>query len=123
MLAQIGDFTFKVNDTAYDSFKRSIKYKYSTMQRIGTFDDYQSVGKYEESIELNGILITKSQSQLDAFEKIAQDKKAKTLAFANGRCESVIITSLEMDRSSFLKDGAFLKQSFKIGLKVVGGGL
>ncbi|MBD3842591.1 MAG: phage tail protein [Campylobacterales bacterium] len=123
MLAQIEDFTFEVNDTAYDTLKRSINYRFSSMQRLGNFDDWQSVGKHEESIELNGVLIAKSQAQLDDFEKLAEAKVARTLAFSNGRCKTILILNLELEQSNFLKDGAFLKQGFKITLVVDGSGL
>lgn len=123
MLAQIEDFTFEVSDTAYDTLKRSINYRFNTMQRLGNHDDYQSVGKHEEGIELNGVLLLKSQTQLDDFEKMAEQKIARTLAFSNGRCKTILILNLELEQSNFLKDGAFLRQSFKITIAVDGSGL
>lgn len=123
VLAQIEDFIFEINDTAYDTLKRSISYKFSQTQRIGNFDDWQNVGKHEESIEIDGVLLAKSQEQLKAFEKMAEEKKTRTLAFSNGTCKTIIILNLELEQSNFLKDGAFLKQAFKISLAVDGNGL
>ena len=53
---------------------------------------------------------------------MARDKKPLTMAFTNGTCLTVLILNLELDQSSFLKDGAFLRQTYKISLGVVGDG-
>ncbi len=123
MLAQIEDFTFEIDKTAYDRLKRSINYRFNSTQRIGNHDNWQNVGKHEESIELSGVLLLKSQTQLDDFEKMAEEKVARTLAFSNGRCKTILILSLELEQSSFLKDGAFLRQGFTISIAVDGSGL
>jgi len=120
VLAQIDDFVFEIDNTAYDVLKREIEYRYNSSKRIGNFDDHQAIGKYEEKIQFDGVLIAKKQSQLDDFEKMAQEKTPKTLALPSGRAKSVIIKKLEIERSSFLKTGEFLRQNFKISLKVVG---
>jgi phage protein U len=122
VLAQIDDFIFDINDTSFDNFKRTISYRFNTNQRLGNFDSWQSSGKHEETIEIKGKLIVQSQSQFRQFEIMAQAKLPRTLAFTDGTCKTVIILGLELDRSGFLKDGAFLKQAFKIDIAVVGDG-
>ena len=122
MLAQIGDYLFEINQTNFDKLKRSINFNFTSTQRLGNFSSWQSVGKYEETINIDGTLIAKSQEQLKAFELMARDKKPLTMAFTNGTCLTVLILSLELDQSAFLKDGAFLRQTYKISLGVVGDG-
>lgn len=122
MLAQIGDYLFEINKTNFDKLKRSLNFNFTSTQRLGNFSSWQSVGKYEETINIDGTLIAKSQEQLKAFELMARDKKPLTMAFTNGTCLTVLILSLELDQSSFLKDGAFLRQIYKISLGVVGDG-
>ena len=122
MLAQIDEFIFEINHTSFEQLKRTINYRFNTNQRLGNFDNWQSSGKHEESIEIKGTLISKSQSQLKSFELLAQEKLPRTLAFTDGTCSTILILALELDRSSFLKDGAFLQQSFKIDIAVIGDG-
>lgn len=122
MLAQIGDYLFEINQTNFDKLKRSINFNFTSTQRLGNFSSWQSVGKYEETINIDGTLIAKSQEQLKAFELMARDKKPLTMAFTNGTCLTVLILNLELDQSAFLKDGAFLRQTYKISLGVVGDG-
>lgn len=120
MLAEIGNFKFEINETAYEKLSRSINYKFNSTQRLGSFDNWQSVGKYEETINLEGTLILKSQEQLKDFETMAKEKKVQRFGTAK-ISKQVIILNLELDRSNFLNDGQFLKQSFKISMAVVGG--
>lgn len=118
MLAQIDDFMFEVNKTSFDNLKRSISYKFSLNERIKNFNTFQNIGKYEEKIELEGVLLLKSQEQLKKFETMAKEKKARTLAFGDGTCKTIIILSLDLNQSQFLNNGSFLRQSFKIDLAV-----
>lgn len=119
MLAKIDDFTFEVTNASYNSLKRSMDYRFNAQQRISNHDYFQDISKYEESIELKGVLLLKSQSQLKDLEDMAKEKKERLLVFTNGTCKTVIILTLELEQSNFLKDGAFLKQSFKINLAVI----
>lgn len=122
MLAQIGDYLFEVNNTSFDKLKRKVSFGFTAQKRLGNFDGWQDVGKYEETIDINGTLIAKSQTQLKDFELMAREKQPVTMAFTNGTCLTVIILDLEAEQNSFLKDGAFLRQTYKIGLAVVGDG-
>lgn len=117
MLALIGDYKFEINKTNFEKLRRNISFGFTSSQRLGNFKKWQSVGKYEETIDIDGTLITKSQSQLKAFEYMAREKKPVTMIF-NGVSITVIILNLDTDQSLFLKDGAFLKQTYKIKLAV-----
>ena len=122
MLSIIGDFKFEINDTNYDKFTSSTNFRFATHARLGNFDEYQDVGKHEESIEIEGVLIAKSQTQLKDFEVMAKKKEPVTIAFGDGTCKTILIFNIEKERNTFLKDGAFLKQTYKIALTVVGDG-
>lgn len=122
MLAQIGDYLFEVNDTSFNKLKRKVSFGFTAQKRLGNFDGWQGVGKYEETIDIDGTLIAKSQTQLKDFELMAREKQPVTMAFTNGTCLTVIILDLEAEQNTFLKDGAFLRQTYKIGLAVVGDG-
>jgi len=120
MQAKIGDFLFDLNDTNLDKIKRSLSFGYATNQRLGNFNSYQAIGAYEESVEFNGTLIAKSINQLKDFETMAKEKQEATLALGTGQVMTIIILNLDLERDSFLRDGAFLKQTYKISLQRVG---
>lgn len=122
MLAQISDYVFEINETNFDKLKSTLNFRFTSSQRLGNFDSWQSVGKYEETVEINGVLIAKSQEQLKDFELMARDKLPVTMAFSNGTCSTIIILTLETEKNTFLKDGAFLRQTYKINLAVIGDG-
>lgn len=119
MLAIIGDYKFEINETTFDKLKSKMAFNFSTNHRLGNFDEYQNVGKYEESIEITGTLIAKSQKQLLSFESMAKQKNPVT--FATGDIiKTVLIFQLEREKSNFLKDGSFVKQAYKMVLQVIG---
>lgn len=120
MLASIDDFMFEVDKNGFDSLNRVLEFRYSNAQRIGNFDSFQAVGKYEESIDFSGTLILKKQGELNEFENMAKQKKVRLLSFANGTAKRVIIKTINLNRSNFLNNGAFLKQGFTISLGVIG---
>jgi len=119
LLALIGDFKFEINDTDFDKIKSTMNFGFSANKRLCNFDGYQAVGLYEENIEINGTLIAKSQKQLGKFEDLAKQKTPVTFV-TNESIQTVLILSLEKERTFFLQDGAFTKQAYKIVLQVVG---
>lgn len=121
MLALIGDFKFEINDTNIDKIKSTLNFNFKTNHRLGNFDGYQTTGMYEESIELDGVLIAKSQKQLLEFEAMAKAKLPVTFV-TDYVIQTVLIFNLEREKSNFLKDGAFIRQTYKIVLQVVGDG-
>jgi len=119
MLAQIGDYIFEINGTSFESLERTLSFKFATHERLGNFNLYQDIGKYEDSISIKGTLIVKKQSQLDNFETMATKKLPVTMVFVNGVAFSVLILEIKRVMNSFLKDGLFLKQTYTIALQVV----
>ncbi|RYA23885.1 hypothetical protein CRU96_05615 [Malaciobacter halophilus] len=119
MLGMIDDFKFEINDTNFERLKRTISFGYVKHARVGNFDSYQSIGEYEEKIDIEGTLIVKSQSQLRDFELLGRKKKPVTYVLADGTAKTIIILNLEEDKSSFLKSGEFLKQVYKTTIQVV----
>ena len=118
-MAQIDDYIFEINKTSFDKLQKKITFSFVQQKRLGNFDSFQSVGMYEESISIDGTLITKSQTQLKEFEDMAKKKLPVTMAFTNGTCITIIITDLETEQSKFLVDGSFLRQTYKISIGVI----
>jgi uncharacterized protein len=121
MLCTIDSYMFDLNGTNFEALKRSVNFNFSSVARVGNFNAYQSVGKYEEEISIEGSLIAKSQSQIKKFELMAQKKEQHILAFTDGTYKKVIIKALEVDKSLFIPGGASIRQDYRITLSVVGG--
>ncbi len=121
MLAIIGEFEFKVNDTSYEEFQSKITFNFATHENVGGFNTYQSIGKYEETNTLKGNLIAKSQKQLKEFESMAKLKQNQTIAFSSGSAYTILIFSIAKTKRNFLQSGEFLEQAYEIELQIVGG--
>ncbi len=121
MLCSVDDFVFESGGVDLANIKRNIKYGFENFKLINAHDEWQATDKYSQVITLTGVLIKKSNRALDDLERIAEKKKIVTLAFDDGRASSVLILGINTDQSSFLKNGAFLKQDFEISLGVVYG--
>ena len=119
MLGMIGYFKFEINDTNFEKIKKSLNIRFSAHQRLGNFDTYQKSGKYERCFEIEGTLIVKSQKQLKEFESLAEAGEPLTFVTSSS-VDTILIFNIDEDRESFLNDGKFLRQSYKIVLQVVG---
>jgi len=120
MLALIGDFEFTVSETSFDTFNTNITYGFVTIEKIGKHNGYQDLGKYEQRDTISGELIVKSQSALDEFENMAAKQEPVTISFSTGVAYTVLIFTIQKSKKKFLRDGAFLKQSYSIELAKVG---
>ena len=122
MLAMIDFFYFDIDDTDYETLKSSTDFKYARHERLGNFDSFQAVGKYEESITIEGVLIVKKQQQLKEFELLGKMKTQHILTLPDGTCKSIVILNIETAKSNYLKSGEFLRQDYTLSLAVVGDG-
>ena len=121
MLCSLGSFVFESGGVDLANIKRNIKYGFENSKLINAHDDWQATDKFSETRTLSGTLVKKHNYILDDLEKIAQKKQPVTLALDDGRAFSVLILEINTDQSSFLKNGAFLKQDFEIQLGVIHG--
>ena len=124
MLCKLNDFLYESNNVNLDSIDHKATFTYEKTTLINAHDDWQSTGRFSKEITLSGVLIKKSNSSLDGLEKMAQKKEPVTLAFSSeiaGHALKVVILSINTKRSSFLRDGLFLKQDFEVELGVIYG--
>lgn len=119
MLCSLDDFTFETHQTDLTSINESTSYHFERTKTIASFDDVQSVGRFNKTYELSGILLKKSNSTLDLLEQIAERKKAISLAFDSGNAFKVIIKSINKNKSLFLNNGVALKCDFSVSIEVV----
>ena len=118
MLGLIGNFKFEIHNTHNKSIEHTTEYSYAVAKPLKGHFEYQSVGRFEEEIEISGFLLVKSQRALRDFERLAELKRA-VLFVTNEAIKVVVITSIKKLRSNFLNNGMFLKQEYKISLKVL----
>ena len=115
------DFFFESRGVNLASIKDQSSFKFSAQKTIADFDHQQAIGQYEKTITLAGKLIQYDNQALNLLHQIAKRKKPVILAFDDGRAAKVLIQGINSNKSSFLKDGKFLKQEFEVALTVLGG--
>ena len=117
MLAQIGDVIFTSNSNI-DALVEQFTFNYSKISRIGNNPTYQAVGGFEQEIHFSGYFVLESLTQLEELKNIAKQKKPTTFVTLIKDADlKVIITKLNIEKSLFIKKGAFIKQGFSISLK------
>lgn len=121
MLCALDDFAFESHGVNIEDIQRNSSYQYTNHELINYFDHWQDIGKYKQQITLSGLLVQQKNSALDDLHRLAEQKKAVTLAFDNGRAMTVLITEVNVTQSFFLKNGEFLKQDFEVVLQVTYG--
>ncbi|DAB40815.1 MAG TPA: hypothetical protein CFH81_00465 [Sulfurovum sp. UBA12169] len=122
MLAMIDFFTFDIDNRDIDSISSYLTFKFARHEKLGNFDSFQNIGRYEEEITIHGTLICQSQHQLKSFELLGKMKTQHILTLPDGTCKTIIITTLDTDKSTFLKTGEFLRQEYALSIAVVGDG-
>jgi len=115
MLAQIDSVIFETDSNILELFEK-FNFNYSKINRIQNNPTYQSVNKWDQEISFSGYFVLKKLSELEELKNIAKEKKPiwfvqKDIHF------QVLIDSLSIDKSLFLKSGEFIKQGFNITLK------
>ena len=115
MLAQIDDTVFKT-DSNIDELLEKFSFNFSKIDRIGNNPTYQKINGYELEISFNGYFVLKNLNELNPLKELG--KKGKPVWFVSKNSNFlVIITSLTIKKSKFLKSGEFIKQAFEISLK------
>jgi len=117
MLGMIDTFEFEMNKNQLDSISHMIDFDYAESKRLGNHPKLQAVGKSSESFTFAGTLIMQKVTALDELKKIGEAKKPVVLSFVNASAIQVVIKSIRMDKSDFLRSGEFLKQGFTVELR------
>jgi len=117
MLCSLGDFVFEIGGVEFEKLNRQLKFNFAKRERIGANPTFQAIKGYEESFNLEGKLIAKSNSSLKKLEDIAKKKLPVRLTLGSGESLMVLIDSIGEARSYFLKDGHYIKNDFRLTLK------
>lgn len=121
MMMILGMFVFMRETIAYQSFDRSVSWKYPSNSRIGKRNATQYVGLGDENISMSGVLlpeITGGKLSLLALEMMADSGRAWPLIEGTGTIYGFyIIESMKQTNTIFFQDGAPRRIEFSIELK------
>lgn len=115
MLAQLDDVVFETNSNIAELLEK-FTFNFSKIDRIGNNPTYQKVNGYEHEITFSGYFILKKLSELDDLKQVGMDKKPIYFISKDSHF-LVIIETLTINKSLFLKSGEYIKQGFEITLK------
>lgn len=125
-LMAFGMFVFSLETAAYQDFQRQTEWRHGSTSRIGTNPARQFLGRGDESITLQGVLLPAlagSVLSLDMLRSMADTGKAYPLIEGTGRIYGVwVIESLSETRTIFFGDGAARRIEFTLSLKRIDDG-
>ncbi|HBO0765377.1 TPA: phage tail protein [Pseudomonas aeruginosa] len=125
-LMAFGMFVFSLETAAYQDFQRQTEWRHGSTSRIGTNPARQFLGRGDESITLQGVLLPAlagSVLSLDTLRSMADTGKAYPLIEGTGRIYGVwVIEGLSETRTIFFGDGAARRIEFTLSLKRIDDG-
>ncbi|HHX6290680.1 oxidoreductase [Pseudomonas aeruginosa] len=125
-LMAFGMFVFSLETAAYQDFQHQTEWRHGSTSRIGTNPARQFLGRGDESITLQGVLLPAlagSVLSLDTLRSMADTGKAYPLIEGTGRIYGVwVIESLSETRTIFFGDGAARRIEFTLSLKRIDDG-
>lgn len=120
----LGDYRFSVDTAAYQSWQRSIAYRWPQQERIGREPASQFVGPGTDSITLEGTIYPAYKGglgQLDAMRDMAGAGKPLLLVNGLGRIHHKwCITQIDEGQSTFMQAGIARKVTFTMTLQKYG---
>lgn len=125
-LMAFGMFVFSLETAAYQDFQRQTEWRHGSTSRIGTNPARQYLGRGDETITLQGVLLPALAGtvlSLDTLRTMADTGKAYPLIEGTGRIYGVwVIDSLTEGRTIFFSDGAARRIEFSLSLKRIDDG-
>lgn len=121
MMIALGLFVFSLHTLAYQELQRQTNWRHPSSNRVGAAPARQFVGKGEDTITLNGLIVPEVAGErisLDALRLMADTGKAWPMVEGTGRIYGLwIIESLGETNTLFFKDGAPRRIEFTITLQ------
>jgi len=117
MLCDLGGILFEIKKREFEKINRTLSFTFAKKSRLGKNPTFQSVNGYEESFEIEGKLISRSNSDLKPIESLAKKKEPVRLTLGSGESLEVIIEKISEGRSCFMDNGHYVKNGFKISLR------
>ena len=115
MLAQIDEVIFEV-DSNIEELLEKFSFNFSKIDRIGNNPTYQKTNGYELEVSFSGYFVLKKLAELDILKQLGIDGKPIWFVTKDSSY-LVLIASLTIKKSLFIKSGEYIKQGFDISLK------
>ena len=126
-MASLGDFVFEMASASFDTLKRTSRYRWTTVNRIGKKPANQWNGSGLERIRLKGIIFphfSGGLAQINKLREMANEGKPYRLVYTDSKkAESQglwVIKRINETRSVFISAGAPLKIEFSVDLEEYG---
>jgi phage protein U len=123
MMMALGFFVFSLHTAAYQEMQRQLAWRHASLARVGDRPASQYIGKDDETITLNGVLLPQlagTQFSLDVLHLMADTGDAWPLIQGTGRIYGLyVIESLQTTRTVFGSDGSARRIEFSISCKRV----
>lgn len=121
MMMTLGFFVFALTTAAYQDFQRQTAWRHPSNSRVGLIPARQFIGKGDDTINLNGLLVPELVGDLlslDALRSMADTGKAWPLIEGTGKIYGVyVIEQMSEGKTLFFRDGAPRRIEFGITLQ------
>ncbi|WP_068634891.1 phage tail protein [Thauera butanivorans] len=119
MLMSFGMFVFELASLPFQSMEQAMGWRHAASSRVGVRPARQFLGPDDETVTLSGVLapeITGGEPSITELREMADAGTAAPLIDGNGRVYGhFVITSLNLTRTLFFKDGSARRIEFRIG--------
>ncbi len=120
MLA-LGEYRFSIDHAAYQSLRRTARWKWAAQDRIGHAPSLHYTGNGAEEIELSGTIYPHFRGgtgQIENMRAMAGEGQPLVMSGGSGRHHgNWVIEEIEEDEAAFLKGGTAAKVGFRLRLK------
>lgn len=114
-------FVFAVDDVVYQSFQRSIEYRWPAQERINALAALQWTGVGSDTISLEGVIYPQHTGKIDSIDPLRTLAAAgKPMGLTDGRGRHYgrwVITGVTESANRFFTKGVPRKVSFSLSLR------
>lgn len=127
IMLRLGSFSFSINTAAYSELKRASEYKWAAQERFGQQDALQFTGPGQDSITLNGVVLTAFRGgtgQVQILRAVAAQGRPQMLISGLGDILGMwVIESVEEGQGVFAAAGIPRRQEFSVKLRKYSDGI
>lgn len=117
-LAKLGDFKFEIDGLGYETLKRKLSFSFQKNDLLSDFPNHQAMGRWDESIDLDGSIILKKRDQVNQLLEMAKKKRPQLFVTGYGEIfGKFLIKDIDLKQSYFIQNGLYLRQDFSISME------
>lgn len=126
-MMRLGGFSFGINTAAYKDLKRVTEFKWAAQERFGQMDALQYTGPGQDSITLDGVVLTAYRGGTGQVERLralgAQGRPQMLISGLGDILGMWVIESVGEGQGVFAAAGIPRRQEFSVKLRKYGNGL